>query len=83
MLQFKNFFVLMVSAGNDTTRYTMAAGIRALAERPELLETTQDDRIGISKKIGSHELREQLRTLMQRFSVPSRRSRRRRPRMSD
>ena len=25
----------MVSAGNDTTRYTMAAGIKALAERPE------------------------------------------------
>jgi cytochrome P450 len=34
-LQFKNLFVLMVSAGNDTTRYTMAAGIKALAERPE------------------------------------------------
>jgi cytochrome P450 len=34
-LQFKNFFVLMVSAGNDTTRYTMAAGLKALAERPE------------------------------------------------
>ena len=34
-LQFKNLFVLMVSAGNDTTRYTMAAAIKALAERPE------------------------------------------------
>ena len=34
-LQFKNLFVLMVSAGNDTTRYTMAGGIKALAERPE------------------------------------------------
>lgn len=34
-LEFKNFFVLMVSAGNDTTRYTMAAGIKALAERPD------------------------------------------------
>ncbi|MBI4934660.1 MAG: cytochrome P450 [Actinobacteria bacterium] len=34
-LQFKNLFVLMVSAGNDTTRYTMAGGIKALAEHPE------------------------------------------------
>ena len=34
-LQFKNLFVLMVSAGNDTTRYTMAGGLKALAERPE------------------------------------------------
>ena len=33
-LQFKNLFVLMISAGNDTTRYTMAAGLKALAERP-------------------------------------------------
>lgn len=33
-LQFKNFFVLMVSAGNDTTRYTMAAGIK-VAEHPD------------------------------------------------
>jgi cytochrome P450 len=34
-LQFKNLFVLMISAGNDTTRYTMAAGLKALAERPD------------------------------------------------
>ena len=34
-LQFKNLFVLMISAGNDTTRYTMAAGLKALAEHPE------------------------------------------------
>lgn len=35
-LQLKNFFTLMVAAGNDTTRYSMAAGMAALAERPAL-----------------------------------------------
>ncbi len=33
-----NFFTLLVAAGNDTTRYTMAASMKALAERPELRE---------------------------------------------
>lgn len=36
--QLKNFFTLMVAAGNDTTRYSMAAGLKALAERPSILE---------------------------------------------
>jgi cytochrome P450 len=36
-LEFKNFFVLLVGAGNDTTRYTMAAGMRALIEHPTQL----------------------------------------------
>jgi cytochrome P450 len=35
--EFKNFFVLLVGAGNDTTRYTMAAGMKALAENPDQL----------------------------------------------
>jgi len=33
--EFKNFFTLLVAAGNDTTRYSMAAGLHALIERPE------------------------------------------------
>lgn len=33
-----NFFTLLVAAGNDTTRYTMAASIKALAERPRVRE---------------------------------------------
>ncbi|HEV3214013.1 MAG TPA: cytochrome P450 [Acidimicrobiales bacterium] len=41
--QLKNFFTLMVAAGNDTTRYSMAAGLKALAERPALLTTLQED----------------------------------------
>ncbi len=36
-LEFKNFFTLLVSAGNDTTRYTMTGGIKALMERPKLI----------------------------------------------
>ena len=40
-LQFKNFFVLLVGAGNDTTRYTMAAGLRALAEHPDQFSALQ------------------------------------------
>lgn len=35
-LALKNFFTLMVAAGNDTTRYSMTGGLLALAERPEL-----------------------------------------------
>ncbi len=38
-LEFKNFFTLLVSAGNDTTRYTMTGGIKALMERPDLITT--------------------------------------------
>ncbi len=33
-----NFFTLLVAAGNDTTRYTMAASMKALVERPAVRE---------------------------------------------
>ncbi len=36
-LALKNFFTLMVAAGNDTTRYTMTGGLQVLIDRPELL----------------------------------------------
>lgn len=36
-LALKNFFTLMVAAGNDTTRYSMTAGLVALIENPTLL----------------------------------------------
>jgi cytochrome P450 len=35
----KNFFTLMVAAGNDTTRYTMVAGAQVFIERPELFSS--------------------------------------------
>lgn len=31
-----NFFCLLVAAGNDTTRYSMAASMKALVERPDV-----------------------------------------------
>ena len=43
-LEFKNFFTLLVAAGNDTTRYTMAAGLLTLIENPELWKAWQADR---------------------------------------
>lgn len=39
--EFRNFFCLLVAAGNDTTRYSIAAGIQALAHQPELLGQIQ------------------------------------------
>ncbi|MGV8984850.1 MAG: cytochrome P450 [Cypionkella sp.] len=39
--EFRNFFCLLVAAGNDTTRYSIAAGIQALAHQPELLAQIQ------------------------------------------
>jgi cytochrome P450 len=40
--EFNNFFTLLVAAGNDTTRYTMTAGIKALIERPDQLDALRD-----------------------------------------
>lgn len=39
--EFRNFFCLLVAAGNDTTRYSIAAGIQALAHQPGLLAQMQ------------------------------------------
>jgi hypothetical protein len=40
--EFMNFFTLMVAAGNDTTRYTMAGTMKAMIERPDLFEQLRD-----------------------------------------
>ena len=37
-IEFRNFFCLLVAAGNDTTRYTLSAAIHALSVKPELLD---------------------------------------------
>lgn len=39
--EFKNFFTLLVAAGNDTTRYTIASSLHALANQPELFRQLQ------------------------------------------
>jgi hypothetical protein len=43
--EFRNFFCLLVAAGNDTTRYSIAAGIQAMCHQPELLGQMQNDDI--------------------------------------
>jgi cytochrome P450 len=39
--EFRNFFCLLVAAGNDTTRYSISATIHALANDPRLLHKIQ------------------------------------------
>ncbi|SEQ14117.1 cytochrome P450 [Thalassovita taeanensis] len=43
--EFRNFFCLLVAAGNDTTRYSIAAGIQAMCHQPELLRQMQTEDI--------------------------------------
>ncbi len=45
--EFRNFFCLLVAAGNDTTRYSIAAGLHALANQPGLLADLQSGEAGI------------------------------------
>ena len=40
--EFRNFFCLLVAAGNDTTRYSISATIHALANNPHLLQALKD-----------------------------------------
>ncbi len=41
--EFRNFFCLLVAAGNDTTRYSIAAGIMAMCRQSQLLQQMQQD----------------------------------------
>jgi cytochrome P450 len=41
--EFKNFFTLMVAAGNDTTRYSIAAGLLALIDHADQLARLRED----------------------------------------
>jgi cytochrome P450 len=59
-LEFKNFFTLLVAAGNDTTRYTMTAGLKALIERPDQLDELRAS-IGTNPKLMDSAVEEILR----------------------
>jgi cytochrome P450 len=41
--EFQNFFCLAVAAGNDTTRYSIAAAIHAMTQQPEVLTHMQNN----------------------------------------
>lgn len=41
-IEFRNFFCLLVAAGNDTTRYSIASSIKALANFPDLFRQLKD-----------------------------------------
>ncbi|MEM8578462.1 MAG: cytochrome P450 [Pseudomonadota bacterium] len=41
-LDFQNFFCLLVAAGNDTTRYSIAMALHLLATQPGLLDALRD-----------------------------------------
>lgn len=41
--EFRNFFCLAVAAGNDTTRFSIAACLHALANQPTLLQQLKDN----------------------------------------
>lgn len=42
-LEFKNFFTLMMVAGNETTRHTISHGLHYLSQAPEQLDWWRDD----------------------------------------
>lgn len=42
-LEFNNFFTLLVAAGNDTTRYSLTEGLRALIEHPDEMQKLRDN----------------------------------------
>ena len=41
--EFRNFFCLAVAAGNDTTRFSIAASLHAIANHPTLLQQLKDN----------------------------------------
>jgi cytochrome P450 len=47
-LEFKNFFTLMMVAGNETTRHTISHGLIYLLDHPTQMEQLRDDPGGLS-----------------------------------
>ena len=42
-LEFNNFFAVLVAAGNDTTRYSLTEGLRALVDHPDQFRALRND----------------------------------------
>jgi len=47
-LEFKNFFTLMMVAGNETTRHTISHGLLFLLDHPDQMEQLREDPEGLS-----------------------------------
>ncbi len=47
-LEFKNFFTLMMVAGNETTRHTISHGLIYLTEHPDQMDDLRQDPAGLS-----------------------------------
>lgn len=58
--EFNNFFTLLVAAGNDTTRYTMTAGLKALIEHPAQASELRDA-VGVNPDLVASAVEEILR----------------------
>jgi cytochrome P450 len=56
-LEFKNFFTLMMVAGNETTRHTISHGLIYLRNHPEQLEAWRSDPAAMSKEAAEEILR--------------------------
>jgi cytochrome P450 len=56
-LALKNFFTLMVAAGNDTTRYTLAWAVQLFIDRPDVLDRFRVGEIGERRAIVEEILR--------------------------
>jgi cytochrome P450 len=56
-LEFKNFFTLMMVAGNETTRHTISHGLLSLQENPDQLDLWRTDLHGLSESATDEILR--------------------------
>lgn len=68
-LEFKNFFTLLMVAGNETTRHTISHGLISLKENPEQLETWRSDIAGRSTDATEEILRSSAVTMHFRRTV--------------
>ena len=68
-LEFKNFFTLLMVAGNETTRHTISHGLLYLAANPNELEAWRSDIAGLSVDASEEILRASAVTMHFRRSV--------------